>query len=116
MCVEVCIQGSCGKQSCIQSFNNNQDLQPWLLDLAYQCRFLFRIDKVNKVDFELFVVTVLGGLFFCTESCEKKFSLLRVYCEDDQILEQIVCGISFCGDIQCLIGLCPAQPALADAA
>lgn len=78
MCVEICIQGSCGKQSFIQGFSNNQDLQPWLLDLAYQCRFLFRIDKVNEVDFELFVVTVLGDLFFCTESCEKKFSLLGV--------------------------------------
>lgn len=78
--------------------------------------FCFESIKSIKLTSNCLLVAVLGGLFFCTESCEKKVSLLGVYCEDGQILEQIVCGISFCGDIECLIGLCPAQPALTDAA
>lgn len=69
--------------------------------------------KSVKKTLNCFEVPILGRLFFCTE---RKCRLLGVHYEGGKILEQIVYGIAFCAGMQCLVGLCPGQPALADAA
>lgn len=77
MCVEICIQGSCGKHSFIQGFNNNQGLQPWLLDLAYHAGFCFESIKSIKLTSNCLLVTVWGGYFSVQSLVKRKLAYLE---------------------------------------